>query len=86
MVLLIAALLLRAAAGAGRRRSRSLRAPGARAVTGAVPHVAVMELSAARARAIGDRGDRRDRGVRRVAIQGAHGDLLQGPGKRGARR
>ena len=61
------------------------RAAARAEITGAVPHVAVMELRAARARAIGDRRDRRDRGVRRVAIQGAHARPAARPGKRRAR-
>jgi putative ABC transport system permease protein len=50
----------------------------ARALTGAVPHVAAMELSAARARAIGVAATGAIAVFGAVAIQGAHADLLKG--------
>jgi putative ABC transport system permease protein len=50
----------------------------ARAMTGAVPHVAAMELSAARTRAIGVAATGAIAVFGAVAIQGAHGDLLRG--------
>ena len=76
MVLLIAALLLvlPAALDVALMLLRRL----ARMMTGAVPHVAVMELSAARARAIGVAATGAIAVFGAVAIQGAHADLLQG--------
>ena len=50
----------------------------ARAMTGAVPHVAGMELSAARSRAIGVAATGAIAVFGAVAIQGAHADLLKG--------
>lgn len=50
----------------------------ARALTGAVPHVAAMELSAARSRAIGVAATGAIAVFGAVAIQGAHSDLLKG--------
>jgi putative ABC transport system permease protein len=50
----------------------------ARALTGAVPHVASMELSAARSRAIGVAATGAIAVFGAVAIQGAHSDLLKG--------
>jgi putative ABC transport system permease protein len=50
----------------------------ARRLTGAVPHVAAMELSAARSRAIGVAATGAIAVFGAVAIQGAHGDLLKG--------
>jgi putative ABC transport system permease protein len=50
----------------------------ARMMTGAVPHVAAMELSAARARAIGVAATGAIAVFGAVAIQGAHSDLLKG--------
>ena len=47
-------------------------------MTGAVPHVAAMELSAARARAIGVAATGAIAVFGAVAIQGAHADLLKG--------
>jgi putative ABC transport system permease protein len=76
MVLLIAALVLllpTALDGA-----LWLLARVARRLTGAVPHVAAMELSAARSRAIGVAATGAIAVFGAVAIQGAHGDLLKG--------
>ncbi len=76
MVLLIAALVLllpTALDGA-----LWLLARVGRRVTGAVPHVAAMELSAARSRAIGVAATGAIAVFGAVAIQGAHGDLLRG--------
>jgi putative ABC transport system permease protein len=50
----------------------------ARAIISAVPHVAVMELSAARARAVAIAATGAIAVFGSVAIQGAHGDLLKG--------
>ncbi|MHB8242095.1 MAG: FtsX-like permease family protein, partial [Solirubrobacteraceae bacterium] len=76
MVMLIAALLLLlpAALALALALLRSL----ARRLTGAVPHVAGMELSAARARAIGVAATGAIAVFGAVAIQGAHADLLKG--------
>jgi putative ABC transport system permease protein len=76
MVLLIAALLLvlPVALEAALMLLRRL----ARRLTGAVAHVAAMELSAARARAIGVAATGAVAVFGAVAIQGAHADLLQG--------
>ena len=54
-------------------------------MTGAAAHVAVMELSAARARAVAIAATGAVAVFGSVAIQGAHGDLLERPGRRGAR-
>jgi putative ABC transport system permease protein len=76
MILLIAALLfvLPAALDA----ALALLSRLARALTGAVPHVAAMELRAARARAIGVAATGAIAVFGAVAIQGAHADLLKG--------
>jgi putative ABC transport system permease protein len=76
MVLLVAALLatLPLALGAMLALARRL----ARSVTGAVAHVAPMELSAARARAVAITATGAVAVFGTVAIQGAHGDLLSG--------
>lgn len=50
----------------------------AQRLTGAVPHIAAMELSAARARAIGVAATGAVAVFGAVAIQGAHADLLKG--------
>jgi putative ABC transport system permease protein len=50
----------------------------ARAITGAVAHIAAMELGAARARAIGVAATGAIAVFGAVAIQGAHADLLRG--------
>jgi putative ABC transport system permease protein len=76
MVLLIAALLL--VLPAALDVALVLLTRLARAMTGAVPHVAAMELSAARARAIGVAATGAIAVFGAVAIQGAHADLLQG--------
>ncbi len=76
MVLLVAALLL--VLPAALDLALALLRRIARRLTGAVPHVAAMELSAARARAIGVAATGAVAVFGAVAIQGAHGDLLQG--------
>jgi putative ABC transport system permease protein len=76
MVLLIGALLL--ALPAGLDVALALLSRLARRLTGAVPHVAAMELSAARTRAIGVAATGAIAVFGAVAIQGAHGDLLKG--------
>jgi putative ABC transport system permease protein len=76
MVLLIAALLL--VLPATLDGALWLLARLARALSGAVPHVAAMELSAARSRAIGVAATGAISVFGAVAIQGAHGDLLKG--------
>jgi putative ABC transport system permease protein len=76
MVLLIAALVLLLPAVLD--GALWLLARIARRLTGAVPHVAAMELSAARARAIGVAATGAIAVFGAVAIQGAHGDLLRG--------
>jgi putative ABC transport system permease protein len=76
MVLLVAALLL--VLPAALDLALALLGRIARRLTGAVPHVASMELSAARARAIGVAATGAVAVFGAVAIQGAHADLLQG--------
>jgi putative ABC transport system permease protein len=76
MVLSIAALLLLLPAALGLALALLNRV--ARRLTGAVPHVASMELSAARARAIGVAATGAIAVFGAVAIQGAHADLLKG--------
>jgi putative ABC transport system permease protein len=76
MVLLIAALLLMLPLAL--ELALALLTRLARAMTGAVPHVAGMELSAARSRAIGVAATGAIAVFGAVAIQGAHADLLQG--------
>jgi putative ABC transport system permease protein len=76
MILLIAALLLVLPAAVD--LALALLARIARQLTGAMPHVALMELSAARARAIGVAATGAVAVFGAVAIQGAHADLLQG--------
>ncbi|HLM87134.1 MAG TPA: FtsX-like permease family protein [Solirubrobacteraceae bacterium] len=76
MVLLIAALLLVLPAALGLALALLTRL--ARRLTGAVPHVAAMELSAARSRAIGVAATGAIAVFGAVAIQGAHADLLHG--------
>jgi putative ABC transport system permease protein len=76
MALLIAALLL--VLPAALQAALALLTRLARRVTGAVGHVAAMELSAARARAIGVAATGAIAVFGAVAIQGAHGDLLKG--------
>jgi putative ABC transport system permease protein len=76
MVLLIAALLL--VLPLALELALALLTRIARALTGAVPHVAGMELSAARSRAIGVAATGAIAVFGAVAIQGAHADLLQG--------
>jgi putative ABC transport system permease protein len=76
MVLLIAALLLTLPLAL--ELALALLTKLARAMTGAVPHVAGMELSAARSRAIGVAATGAIAVFGAVAIQGAHADLLKG--------
>jgi putative ABC transport system permease protein len=76
MVLLIASLLL--VLPVVLDLALVLLARVARALTGAVPHVAGMELSAARSRAIGVAATGAIAVFGAVAIQGAHVDLLKG--------
>ncbi len=76
MVLLIGALVLVLPATLGGALWLLTRV--ARRLTGAVPHVAAMELSAARVRAIGVAATGAIAVFGAVAIQGAHGDLLHG--------
>ena len=76
MVLLIGALLLVLPLALG--VAVALLARLARRITGATAHVAAMELSAARARAIGVAATGAIAVFGAVAIQGAHADLLHG--------
>jgi putative ABC transport system permease protein len=76
MVLLVAALLL--VLPAVLAFALAILSILARRLTGAVPHVAAMELSAARARAIGVAATGAIAVFGAVAIQGAHADLLKG--------
>jgi putative ABC transport system permease protein len=76
MVLLIAALLL--SLPLALNLTLVLLSRLARALTGAVPHVAAMELSSARARAIAVAATGAIAVFGAVAIQGAHADLLKG--------
>jgi putative ABC transport system permease protein len=76
MVFLIAALLL--VLPAALVAALALLSRLARRLTGAVPHVAAMELSAARTRAIGVAATGAIAVFGAVAIQGAHADLLKG--------
>jgi len=76
MVLLIGALLL--VLPAALDLALALLTRLARQLTGAVPHVAAMELSAARTRAIGVAATGAIAVFGAVAIQGAHADLLKG--------
>jgi putative ABC transport system permease protein len=76
MILLIAALLLMLPLAL--ELALTLLRRIARAMTGAVPHVAGMELSAARSRAIGVAATGAIAVFGAVAIQGAHADLLKG--------
>ncbi len=76
MILLIAALFLTLPAALG--LALTLLTKLARQLTGAVPHISAMELSAARVRAIGVAATGAIAVFGAVAIQGAHADLLQG--------
>ena len=76
MVLLVAALLTLLPAALA--LALAVLARIARRVTGAVAHVAGMELSAARARGIGVAATGAIAVFGAVAIQGAHADLLKG--------
>jgi putative ABC transport system permease protein len=76
MVLLIVALLL--VLPLALDAALTLLSRLARTLTGAVAHVAAMELSAARARAIGVAATGAIAVFGAVAIQGAHADLLKG--------
>lgn len=76
MVLIVGALLL--VLGGALDLLLVLVRRGARRTIGAVPHVAAMELSAARARAVGVAATGAVAVFGAVAIQGAHSDLLHG--------
>jgi putative ABC transport system permease protein len=76
MVLLICALL--ALLGLALDGAVAALARAARRVTGAVGHVAAMELAAARSRAVGVAATGAVAVFGAVAIQGAHADLLKG--------
>lgn len=76
MVLLICALL--ALLGVALDGAVAALARAARRVTGAVGHVAAMELAAARSRAVGVAATGAIAVFGAVAIQGAHADLLKG--------
>jgi putative ABC transport system permease protein len=76
MVLLVAALLLILPAALALALAALTRL--ARRRTGAVPHLAAMELGAARARALGVAATGAVAVFGAVAIQGAHADLLKG--------
>ena len=76
MVLLIGALLL--ILPAALHAALALLTRVARSITGAGAHIAAMELSAARARAIGVAATGAIAVFGAVAIQGAHTDLLKG--------
>ena len=76
MVLLCAALLLELPLALSATLALVTRC--ARGITSAVPHVAAMELSAARARAVAIAATGAVAVFGSVAIQGAHGDLLAG--------
>jgi len=76
MALLIAALALVLPAALG--AALALLSRLARSMTGAVAHVAAMELSAARSRATGVAATGAIAVFGAVAIQGAHADLLHG--------
>jgi putative ABC transport system permease protein len=76
MVLLVGALLLVLPLALGLTLTLLKRL--ARTMTGAVPHVAAMELDAARTRAVAITATGAIAIFGSVAIQGAHGDLLAG--------
>jgi putative ABC transport system permease protein len=76
MVLLVAALLLELPLALGAMLALVRRLAGA--ITSPVPHVAAMELSAARARAVAIAATGAIAVFGSVAIEGAHGDLLAG--------
>jgi putative ABC transport system permease protein len=76
MVLLVAGLLLELPLALGATLVLVKRL--ARAITSPVPHVAAMELSAARARAVAIAATGAVAVFGSVAIEGAHGDLLAG--------
>ena len=76
MILLVAALLLVLPLALSTMLALVTRL--ARGVTAAVPHIAVMELSAAGARAVAIAATGAIAIFGSVAIQGAHGDLLKG--------
>jgi putative ABC transport system permease protein len=76
MVLLVAALLLVLPVALELALAALTRL--ARRLTGAVPHLAAMELGAARARALGVAATGAIAVFGAVAIQGAHADLLKG--------
>jgi putative ABC transport system permease protein len=76
MVLLVGALLLELPVALSATLALVTRL--ARAITSVVPHIAVMELRAARARAVAIAATGAVAVFGSVAIQGAHGDLLAG--------
>jgi putative ABC transport system permease protein len=76
MVLLVAALLLELPLALGAMLALVKRLAGT--ITSPVPHVAAMELSAARARAVAIAATGAIAVFGSVAIEGAHGDLLAG--------
>jgi putative ABC transport system permease protein len=76
MVLLVAALLLELPLALGATLALVKRLAGT--ITSPVPHVAAMELSAARARAVAIAATGAIAVFGSVAIEGAHGDLLAG--------
>ncbi|HEX5853602.1 MAG TPA: ABC transporter permease, partial [Solirubrobacteraceae bacterium] len=76
MVLLVAALLLELPIVLSVTLALAKRLAGA--IVSPIPHVAVMELSAARARAVAIAATGAIAVFGSVAIQGAHGDLLAG--------
>jgi putative ABC transport system permease protein len=76
MVLLVAALL--ACLPPALSLALAMLSRLARALSGAMPHVAAMELSAARARAVAVAATGAVAVFGAVAIQGAHADLLKG--------
>lgn len=76
MILLVAALLLELPLALGATLALVKRLAGA--ITSPVPHVAAMELGAARARAVAIAATGAIAVFGSVAIEGAHGDLLAG--------
>ena len=83
MVLLFGALLLELPLALSATLALVKRLAGR--ITSPVAHVATMELRAARARAMAIAATGAVAVFGSVAIQGAHGDLLRGPGRGGAR-
>ena len=83
MVLLLGALLLELPLALSATLALVKRVAGR--ITSPVAHVATMELRAARVRALAIAATGAVAVFGSVAIQGAHGDLLSGPGRGGAR-